>query len=240
MIKIKYLTKIKLTIYLFIINLIIIFVFTKTNIKMKNINGTQYISVKEYAQMAGVSNARVSQMKADLPFEKFEDLGVELINYDLLKLSESQELFSKSHYQTSIPIHTYTYKDLGNFFAKFSLDLISQRNNAETLTKEYEEKINSLKKENERLEGVIKLDSEISRDRELADKQLIDDTIKDNNTLSEINSSQIQENKELLEKCRLYEVRLQELKMKSEGEIIDRINKLSNIVEKMLEQKPTL
>lgn len=100
---------------------------------MRNINGTNYISVKEYAALKNVTIGRVSQMKSDLPFEKFEDFSIELINFDLLQLEEKEAVHAQTKFQTTHPLHTYTYKQMGMFVVEMAKTGNEARANAETL-----------------------------------------------------------------------------------------------------------
>lgn len=100
---------------------------------MRNINGTNYISVKEYAALKNVTVGRVSQLKSELPFEKLEDLGVELINYDLLELEEKETVHAQTKFQTTHPLHTYSYKQMGMFVVEMAKTGNEARANAETL-----------------------------------------------------------------------------------------------------------
>lgn len=85
---------------------------------MREIDSTRYMSASEYAELKSISKGRVSQLKATLPFERFEDLGVELINVDLLELQEGERKLLELKYSTKAAIHQYTYPQLGKFFAQ--------------------------------------------------------------------------------------------------------------------------
>ena len=108
---------------------------------MRNIGGTNYISAKEYAAMKNISEARVSQMKSELPFEKLEDIGVSLINFDLLKLSDLEISFAQTQFQTTQSIHTYSYKDLGLFLADMIKTANDTRANSELIIREKDEQL---------------------------------------------------------------------------------------------------
>ena len=105
---------------------------------MKNINGTNYISFKEYAEIKGKTAGRIYQLKNELPVVKFEDLGVELINYDLLQLNETEVNLAQSKFQTTQALHTYDHKQLSLFFADMIKGNSEARTNAETLLREKE------------------------------------------------------------------------------------------------------
>jgi chromosome segregation ATPase len=105
---------------------------------MQNINGTNYISFQEYAQIKGKTVGRIYQLKSELPVVKFDDLGVELINHDLLKLSETEVNLTQSKFQTTQALHTYDHKQLSLFFAEMIKGNIEARTNAETLLREKE------------------------------------------------------------------------------------------------------
>lgn len=105
---------------------------------MQNINGTNYLSFKEYAELKGKTAGRIYQLKNELPVVKFEDLGVELINYDLLQLSETEVNLAQSKFQTTQALHTYDHKQLSLFFADMIKGNFEARSNAETLLREKE------------------------------------------------------------------------------------------------------
>jgi hypothetical protein len=116
---------------------------------MRTIDGTRYISAREYADFANLTPGRVSQLKAELPFVRFEEFGIDLINFDLLDLQQNEKALAQSKYETSNPIHQYSYKDLGNFFGKFAMDLVQFKGNADFKISEIQEKANSLFQEKE-------------------------------------------------------------------------------------------
>ena len=105
---------------------------------MQNINGTNYISFQEYAQIKGKTVGRIYQLKNELPVVKFDDLGVELINYDLLQLNETEVNLAQSKIQTTQALHTYDHKQLSLFFAEMIRGNSEARTNAETLLREKE------------------------------------------------------------------------------------------------------
>jgi DNA repair exonuclease SbcCD nuclease subunit len=113
-----------------------IFAYTKKQRKMRAIDGTRYISAREYAEMMNLTPGRVSQMKAELPFVKFEEFGVEVINFDLLELGEHQKALAQSRFETTSNLMSYSYKDLGNFFGKLLHDLVQFKGNADIRIKE--------------------------------------------------------------------------------------------------------
>jgi chromosome segregation ATPase len=105
---------------------------------MQNINGTNYVSFQEYAQIKGKTVGRIYQLKSELPVVKFDDLGVELINYDLLQLSETEVNLAQSKFQTTQALHTYDHKQLSLFFADMIKGNFEARSNVETLLREKE------------------------------------------------------------------------------------------------------
>jgi chromosome segregation ATPase len=105
---------------------------------MQNINGTNYVSFKEYAELKGKTAGRIYQLKNELPVVKFEDLGVELINFDLLQLNETEVNLAQSKFQTTQALHTYDHKQLSLFFADMIKGNFEARSNAETLLREKE------------------------------------------------------------------------------------------------------
>lgn len=105
---------------------------------MQNINGTNYISFQEYAQIKGKTVGRIYQLKNELPVVKFDDLGVELINYDLLQLNDTEANLAQSKFQTTQALHTFDHKQLALFFAEMIKGNSEARTNAETLLREKE------------------------------------------------------------------------------------------------------
>ena len=129
---------------------------------MQNINGTNYVSFKEYAELKGKTAGRIYQLKNELPVVKFEDLGVELINFDLLQLSETEANLAQSKFQTTQALHTYDHKQLSLFFADMIKGNFEARSNAETLLREKElvleeqsKTILELSEKNKSLEGLL-------------------------------------------------------------------------------------
>jgi chromosome segregation ATPase len=129
---------------------------------MQNINGTNYVSFKEYAVIKGKTAGRVYQLKNELPVVKFEDLGVELINFDLLQLSDTEVNLAQSKFQTTQALHTYDHKQLSLFFADMIKGNFEARGNAETLLREKElvleeqsKRILELTEKNKSLEGLL-------------------------------------------------------------------------------------
>ena len=105
---------------------------------MQNINGTNYLSFKEYAELKGKTAGRIYQLKNELPVVKFEDLGVELINFDLLQLNETEVNLAQSKFQTTQALHTFDHKQLSLFFVDMIKGNVEARSNAETLLREKE------------------------------------------------------------------------------------------------------
>ncbi len=111
---------------------------------MRKIDGITYISAKEYAEMMNVTVGRVSQIKTELPFVKFEEFGIELINFDLLTLSQAEKTLQQAKFQTTTPIHELSYKDLGNYFGKFIMDLVTFKGLADSQIADLQAKITDL------------------------------------------------------------------------------------------------
>lgn len=118
---------------------------------MRTIDQIRYITAKEYAEMVGITPGRVSQLKASLPFVKFEDLGVELINFELIEIQQQEKLLAQSKFETTTAIHALSYKDLGNFFAKFALEMVRSKGNADQLLEEASERCRLLAEKNSEL-----------------------------------------------------------------------------------------
>lgn len=135
---------------------------------MKNINGTNYLSVKEYAEMKSLTVGRIYQLKNELPFEKFDDLGVELINFDLLSLSEKEASLAHTKFQTTHALHTYDYKQLGLFVADTLKSSNDARANAEVILKE---KDILMEQKNATIEDLTASNEGLSRDLEMATQE---------------------------------------------------------------------
>jgi uncharacterized coiled-coil DUF342 family protein len=134
---------------------------------MRTIDGTRYMSAREYADFANLTPGRVSQLKAELPFVRFEEFGIDLINFDLLDLQQNEKALAQSKYETSNPIHQYSYKDLGNFFGKFAMDLVQFKGNADFKINEIQAVANNLLQEKEWLETQRR--EGVSRENDLND-----------------------------------------------------------------------
>ena len=120
---------------------------------MRKIDGIAYISAKEYAEMMNLTVGRVSQIKAELPFVKFEEFGIELINFDLLTLSQTEKTLQQAKFQTATPIHELSYKDLGNYFGKFMMDLVTFKGLADSQIADLQEKATDLHQKSEIVEN---------------------------------------------------------------------------------------
>ena len=120
---------------------------------MRKIDGITYISAKEYAEMMNLTVGRVSQIKTELPFVKFEEFGIELINFDLLTLSQTEKTRQQAKFQTATPIHELSYKDLGNYFGKFMMDLVTFKGLADSQIADLQEKATDLHQKSEIVEN---------------------------------------------------------------------------------------
>ena len=120
---------------------------------MRKIDGISYISAKEYAEMMNLTVGRVSQIKTELPFVKFEEFGIELINFDLLTLSQTEKTLAQAKFQTATPIHELSYKELGNYFGKFIMDLVTFKGLADSQITDLQEKTTDLRQKSEILEN---------------------------------------------------------------------------------------
>lgn len=112
---------------------------------MRTIDGIKYISAKEYAEIKDITVGRVSQLKSDLPFVKFEEFGIELINFDLISLSDMEKTLAQTKFQTATPIHELSYKDLGNYFGKFVMDLVNFKGSADIKIDDLQAKTHDLR-----------------------------------------------------------------------------------------------
>lgn len=111
---------------------------------MRTIDGIRYISAGEYAKMKGITPGRVSQLKAELPFVRFEELGVELINFELIELSDVEKELAQTMFQTATPIHTMTTKDLAIYFGKLIKTLTESKGAADIQVSHWEDKSKDL------------------------------------------------------------------------------------------------
>ena len=112
---------------------------------MRTIDGTRYISASEYADIKGISKGRVSQLKSTLPFERFDDIGVELINYDLLELELDERRLMDLKYSSQRALHQYSYRQLGKFFSKFLGEMTKAEGAAREEAAAMEELLNAAK-----------------------------------------------------------------------------------------------
>ncbi len=112
---------------------------------MRTIDGTRYISIGEYADLKGISRARVSQLKSTLPFEHFADLSLDLINYDLLELETEERALLEQRYSSRQALHQYSYRQLGQFFAKLLGDLTKAEAAAKGEARSKDEELNLAK-----------------------------------------------------------------------------------------------
>ncbi|MCB0564214.1 MAG: hypothetical protein KDD01_07545 [Phaeodactylibacter sp.] len=112
---------------------------------MRTIDGTRYISASEYADLKSISKGRVSQLKSTLPFERFDDFGVELINYDLLELQLDEKRLMEMQYSSQRALHQYSYRQLGQFFAKLLGELTKAEGEAKEQAAAMEEQLNAAK-----------------------------------------------------------------------------------------------
>jgi len=137
---------------------------------MRTIDGIKYISAKEYAEMMNLTVGRVSQLKSELPFVKFEEFGIEVINFELLSLSQHEKALAQTKFQTATPIHELSYKDLGVYFGKFVMDLVTFKGAADSQIADLQGKMTDVKlklevSENEKFSlsnQVSKLESNIT------------------------------------------------------------------------------
>ena len=118
---------------------------------MRTIDGIRYISAREYAEMMDLTVGRVSQLKASLPFVKFEEFGIEVINFDLLSLSKVEKALAQGKFETPTPIHTLSYKDLGAYFGKLVMDLVNFKGSADMQIEGLQNKANDLRQQGEQL-----------------------------------------------------------------------------------------
>ena len=199
---------------------------------MRTIDGTRYIAAKEYADIMGITVGRVSQLKAELPFVKMEEFGIEVINFDLLDLQLKEKTFAQTKFETSNPLHSYTYKDLGNFFSKFALDLVQFKGNAEMRIEELQNKNQELAQVKTDLEREL-MNLKVSHENLVSAHATLEETLGETNSLNDGLNERLNDNintlKEVQEQC---------LELTDKNETLETINKdLKHDLEiKVLEQ----
>ena len=172
---------------------------------MRYIDGTRYISASEYAELKMISQGRVSQLKSKLPFEKFDDLGVELINFDKLELELDERQLMTIRYNSNSPIHQYTYKELGKFFSK----LLGE------MTRSTEDAINA-KQIIEDEKDILKSEFFMLNQKHETLQQSLEEATLHNDELTEINEKQAQTIDEFETSTSQLEEQLQEWKEREE------------------------
>lgn len=167
---------------------------------MLNINGTDYLTLKQYASLKNISVSRVSQIISTLPIDFNEDLDMKLINVAMLTLSEKEQTLIDTEFKTTEQVHKYSYKQLGMFVAETMRNNNDARTNAENLLSEKNIKYNAcledLSKKNLLIEKLeLNLSSEIDKNTQLSEsfeherglniknQELINDLQKDNHDL---------------------------------------------------------
>ena len=199
---------------------------------MRTIDGTRYIAAKEYADIMGITVGRVSQLKAELPFVKMEEFGIEVINFDLLDLQLKEKTFAQTKFETSNPLHSYTYKDLGNFFSKFALDLVQFKGNAEMRIEELQNKNQELAQIKTDLEREL-MNLKVSHENLVSAHATLEELLGGTNALNDGLNERLNDNintlKEVQEQC---------LELTDKNETLETINKdLKHDLEiKVLEQ----
>ena len=113
---------------------------------MRIIDGRRYISVKEYAELKGINISRVSQLKktGELPFVEFKDLGISLIDFELLELTNQDKRFAITKFHVPMELNTISVLDTGRYFMKTLCDLLDNNTSEEIVIKD--EEISELKK----------------------------------------------------------------------------------------------
>ena len=182
---------------------------------MRKIDGISYISAKEYAEMMNLTVGRVSQIKTELPFVKFEEFGIELINFDLLTLSQTEKTLAQAKFQTATPIHELSYKDLGNYFGKFIMDLVTFKGLADSQIADLQGKMADLTQKSEIVENQkATLSDEISKiTAEIATlNAILDNERKENESLKVALLKEETTNETLCLQSDLLSIELQHLK----------------------------
>lgn len=173
---------------------------------MRTIDGTRYISASEYADTKGISKGRVSQLKSTLPFERFDDIGVELINYDLLELELDERRLMDLKYSSQRALHQYSYGQLGKFFAKLLGELTKAEGEAKEQAVSLEELLNAAKSD---LALARKANEELTINLQTAQEQLAEQQQLAEKMAQALATGQA-ENERLREKAADWEVRYEQ------------------------------
>lgn len=173
---------------------------------MRTIDGTRYISASEYADIRGISKGRVSQLKSTLPFERFDDIGVELINYDLLELELDERRLMDLKYSSQRALHQYSYGQLGKFFAKLLGELTKAEGEAKEQAVSLEELLNAAKSD---LALARKANEELTINLQTAQEQLAEQQQLAEKMAQALATGQA-ENERLREKAADWEVRYEQ------------------------------
>ena len=173
---------------------------------MRTIDGTRYISASEYADTKGISKGRVSQLKSTLPFERFDDIGVELVNYDLLELELDERRLMDLKYSSQRALHQYSYGQLGKFFAKLLGELTKAEGEAKEQAVSLEELLNAAKSD---LALARKANEELTINLQTAQEQLAEQQQLAEKMAQALATGQA-ENERLREKAADWEVRYEQ------------------------------
>ncbi|MCB0551748.1 MAG: hypothetical protein KDD19_29550 [Phaeodactylibacter sp.] len=173
---------------------------------MRTIDGTRYISASEYADIKGISKGRVSQLKSTLPFERFDDIGVELVNYDLLELELDERRLMDLKYSSQRALHQYSYGQLGKFFAKLLGELTKAEGEAKEQAVSLEELLNAAKSD---LALARKANEELTINLQTAQEQLAEQQQLAEKMAQALATGQA-ENERLREKAADWEVRYEQ------------------------------
>lgn len=124
---------------------------------MREIDGKKYMSAKEYAELKKMNTSRVSQLKSsgELPFKDFADLGISLIDFELLNLSNQEKRFAVTKFQIPVELHTLSILDTGRYFMRTLFDLTEYKISTEIAMKELVESFKNVNLEKENLEKVM-------------------------------------------------------------------------------------
>lgn len=110
--------------------------------KTKELTRKEYIDFLHKTKGDTLTEARISQLVSagKLKVRDYPQLG----NLQLIVLDEDEQALAQSFFTTSQPLHTYSYKELGQMFGKLIHDQNIEVGNAKTLLTEKQEELEKL------------------------------------------------------------------------------------------------
>ena len=110
--------------------------------KTKELTRKEYIDFLQKTKGDTLTEARISQLVSTgkLKVRDYPQLG----NLQLIILDDDEQALSQSFFTTSQPLHTYSYKELGQMFGKLIHDQNNEVGNAKTLLTEKQDELEKL------------------------------------------------------------------------------------------------